>query len=184
MNLKLVGARAIIRACKLTATDERIDNVAMLAHTMLEYSITRPTQQAYVLATVAHECGFRSIPEIRARVGTRVRAMQDKYWHTGYYGRGFSQLTWKENYQQFSELLKVDLVNQPDLALNPNIGARILCKGMRDGLFTTHSLDDHLNDTKTDWRNARRIVNGAPGGVPFMHERVTAHALAIMPLLI
>jgi hypothetical protein len=31
---------------------------------------------------------------------------------------------------------------------------------MERGLFTGKKLSDYFNDKKTDWRNARRIING------------------------
>ena len=68
------------------------------------------------------------------------------YWNkdedTGkaYYGRGFVQLTHKVNYSKFSRLLGRDLVNNPDIALDPEIAALILVIGMRDGIFTGKKL--------------------------------------------
>jgi putative chitinase len=36
----------------------------------------------------------------------------------------------------------------------------VLFKGMIDGLFTGQSLEDYFNANKTDWQQARKIVNG------------------------
>ena len=41
-----------------------------------------------------------------------------------YRGRGFIQLTGKNNYRHFGNKIGVDLVNNPDLLLDPEIGAR------------------------------------------------------------
>jgi putative chitinase len=41
-----------------------------------------------------------------------------------YRGRGFNQITFKDNYEIYSKDLKVDLVNDPDLLLNPVIAAK------------------------------------------------------------
>jgi len=120
-----------------------------------------PRQVAYILATCYHECRFRSIPEIRAKTGTKIWYMQEKYWHTGYYGRGFCQLTHERNYQKFSELLGVDLVDNPDEALRPEIGAKILVIGMVQGLFSGKRLAQYFQPNETPrWLNARRTVNG------------------------
>src|SRR5688572_1078351 len=67
---------------------------------------------AYALATIAHETAWTFLPikEYRNKAGTRGRARQDRYWLTGYYGRGYVQLTWLANYQKASRKLGVDLV--------------------------------------------------------------------------
>ena len=41
-----------------------------------------------------------------------------------YRGRGFIQLTGKNNYRHFGNKIGVDLVNNPDLLLDPEIGAK------------------------------------------------------------
>ena len=71
-----------------------------------------------------------------------------------YLGRGYSQITGKENYTKFGKLLKLDLVNNPDLVLQPEIGAQILILGIRDGLFTGKKLSDY-----TSFNKARATVN-------------------------
>lgn len=77
-----------------------------------------------------------------------------------YRGRGFVQITGKDNYAKFSKLLGVDLIGNPDLACNDDIAAKIIVIGMRDGLFTGKKLRDYFTPTSSDWVNARRIVNG------------------------
>src|SRR5262249_61753455 len=52
-----------------------------------------------------------------------------------YYGRGYVQLTWRENYIKMGEELGLDLAHQPDLALNPRIAYDIASVGMRKGMF-------------------------------------------------
>ncbi len=82
-----------------------------------------------------------------------------------YCGRGFVQLTWKNNYATMTYLLHedgidVDLVANPDLAMRPDVAAFILFEGMIRGSFTGRKLYDYFNDSKTDWINARKIING------------------------
>lgn len=113
----------------------------------------------YILATAIHESFVKPIKEIRAKVGTELRDRQNRYWLSGYYGRGFVQLTWKSNYEKFSRILGIDLVGNPDLALGTEVAAFILVKGMMDGLFTGRALSDYI-DIRTDYYNARRTVNG------------------------
>ena len=55
---------------------------------------------------------------------------------------------------------EVDLVNHPELVCQPDIAALIAVIGMRDGNFTSHSLEDFFTPNVSDWFNARTIING------------------------
>jgi len=77
-----------------------------------------------------------------------------------YYGRGFVQLTWYENYLKFGQLLGIDLLNDPDKAMELNIATKILFAGMTQGLFTGVNLARYFNDQREDWEGARKIING------------------------
>jgi len=136
------------------------ENIELIVHTCSAEGVVMPEQVAYLLGTVWHESRFISQVERRATQGTRVFDMQEKYWHTGYFGRGFIQLTWKRNYELFSRLLGVDLVGNPSLALKEDIAAKVAVIGMRDGLFTGKKLSDYFKEGRRPlWLEARRIVN-------------------------
>jgi predicted chitinase len=75
-------------------------------------------------------------------------------------GRGFVQITGRKNYQRYSDLLGIDLVGNPDLAVDLATSARITVDGMANGRFTGVALSDYINGKKTDFTNARAIVNG------------------------
>ena len=77
-----------------------------------------------------------------------------------FYGRGYVQLTWATNYAKMAALTGVDLVGQPDLALDPEIAAVILLEGMKGGMFTGVGLPRCFNDAVDDPVTARRIING------------------------
>jgi len=77
-----------------------------------------------------------------------------------YRGRGYVQLTWKNNYREMSRVVGVDLVSNPELAKVPDYAAKILFTGMTQGLFTGVGLPKYLNASGSDWYNARRVVNG------------------------
>ncbi len=116
---------------------------------------------AYIFATAWHEANL--IPdrkEIRCRPGSTCYNQQELYWYTGFYGRGLSQLTHEYNYKAMGEIFRIDLVNNPDLALTPNISAQILVYGMMNGSFTSAPLGRYINGSKADFVNARRVVNG------------------------
>lgn len=123
---------------------------------------------AYGLATAWHEARFRSVHEKggvtylskyegRADLGNTQKGDGVKFA-----GRGPTQLTGRRNYTKAGEYLGVDLVNNPDLALDPEIGAKILIWGMETGAFTGKSLSTYVSDngSVSEWINARRIING------------------------
>lgn len=56
--------------------------------------------------------------------------------------------------------LGIDLVNNPDLALKPDIAAKIMIVGMSEGTFTGKKLSDYFNNEISDAYNARKIING------------------------
>lgn len=77
-----------------------------------------------------------------------------------YAGRGFVQITGRANYRRLGERLGLPLEDEPDLALEPDIAARILRTGMGEGLFTGKALSDYFAGARRDARGARRIING------------------------
>lgn len=137
--------------------------------------ITDRRHVAYMLATAYHETGEKMVPvrEGFASTDAGARKIVAKYKYgapdpvTGhvYYGRGHVQLTWAANYKTMGKLLGVDLYNNPDLALDPDLSARILMEGMLlgqsgKGDFTGKSLEDYFNACTDDPVGARRIING------------------------
>ncbi|WP_324172503.1 type VI secretion system tip protein TssI/VgrG [Sulfurimonas sp.] len=77
-----------------------------------------------------------------------------------YKGRGFVQITGKNNYQKFKTLLNIDLVAHPEKALDWDTSFKIMIIGMRDGKFTGKKLSMYFTETSSDYYNARRIING------------------------
>lgn len=116
---------------------------------------------AYMLATTYHETAISMQAIEEWGKGKNLPyGKPDPMTGKVYYGRGFVQLTWKANYEKMGKILKVDLVKNPELALNANIATQILFYGMMNGSFTGKKLSDYFNKTKEDWVNARRIING------------------------
>jgi putative chitinase len=109
---------------------------------------------AYMLATVFREAGMGMQPVREIGLG------RGKPYGTKYYGRGLVQLTWLYNYQRFAKLLGINLVGNPDLALDPRYAVTILVSGMNLGLYTGKKLSDYFSSTVSDPLNARRIING------------------------
>ena len=126
--------------------------------------------QAYLLATARHETDdtMQPITEYGGRkyfdkydTGKLAKALGNTPEADGdgfkYRGRGYVQITGRANYSKAGDWLKIDLINNPDLALQPTIAAQILVRGCCNGWFTGKKLSDYLPG---DYINARRVVNG------------------------
>lgn len=151
--------QAIIKSLGKLSFSQK-NGIKAIYQAWVNYGGTDINKLSYIIATAYHESRFRPIKEIRGVPGSSLYAKQEKYWHTGYFGRGFVQLTWKANYEKMSKRLKLPaLVTNPDLALDASIAARIMIVGMYEGLFSGKKLSDYINDTKIDFFSARRIVN-------------------------
>lgn len=123
---------------------------------------------AYILATAYHETSktMQPIAEYgkgkNYDYGKKLKMNRKPYTTPNqlYYGRGFVQLTWYENYEAMGKRLNLDLLNNPDLMLTLEPSIQTMFIGMKMGMFTGRKLSDYFNDTKTDWIGARRIING------------------------
>lgn len=128
-------------------------------------------QLAYILATVRAEVGGNMQPVREGFASSDAAARQNlkhkdygkpagPYGHV-YYGRGYVQLTWHNNYKKQSQKLGIDLEQFPDEALKPENAIHILVRGMMDGDFNRHGhgLPFYVNQTKQDFVGARWTVN-------------------------
>ncbi|WP_050596705.1 hypothetical protein [Mesorhizobium ciceri] len=152
MDLKTGDTRLIIGAC---SADGLLRN-----------------QTAYVLATAYHETAhtMKPIYERGARAyfnkyepGTKIgKTLGNAVKGDGYLfrGRGYVQLTGRTNYARAGRELAIDLLRQPDLALLSSNAAQIIVLGMVEGWFTGKKLADYITLAKSDFKNARRIING------------------------
>ncbi len=122
------------------------------------------TQIAYVLATVEHETAntFKPVKEA-FWLSEDWRRRNLSYYP--YYGRGYVQLTLRGNYALYGGLLGIDLVGNPDRALDPKTALFILVDGMLKGRYTTKRLGQYINASRTDRVNARQVVNDSDRAV-------------------
>jgi hypothetical protein len=76
-----------------------------------------------------------------------------------YHGRGFIQITGRANYRDYGKKLGLGsaLEDNPELALDPKVGAQILAS-----YFYDREVDKAANEQ--DWRRVRRLVNGGYNG--------------------
>lgn len=123
---------------------------------------------AYMLATAHHETDRKMQPIKEYGLGRghpygkRLKQNGTPYIDTPeiFYGRGYVQLTWYENYAKAGIELGLDLLHDPDLVMVPENAVKIMFVGMRDGCFTGVSLKNYFNDQRGEWVQARRIING------------------------
>ena len=128
--------------------------------------------------------------------GANAQEMEQNYWDDAYggrlgnaagtsdgatfRGRGFVQITGRENYQKMSRALAehgftythdgvtygteenpIDLVANPTHVNEvPELAAALLVDGAIDGRYTGLALGDYVNDEETDFYNARAVING------------------------
>lgn len=183
------------------------DGARILLDAANALGVTDPRHQAYILATALHETGHRMGP-VREAFGatdeqTLMRLSQypwaqryigiDPGTGESYFGRGYVQLTWSQNYKSsgaaITRLIERDpsfkaflaeggltqedlqkisndpnwLYKNPDYALNPAVSSVVTVMGMRDGLFTGRSLGDYFDSYNSNPVHARAIVNGDVG---------------------
>lgn len=126
---------------------------------------------AYMLATTFHETSREMMPIEEYGEG-EGQPYGEKDPETGqrYYGRGFVQLTWRDNYARADRELGLEdeasCEWQADNALVPWIAARVMYQGMAEGWFRGDRLTDFFNDIDDDPFGAREIINGDKTVIP------------------
>ena len=133
---------------------------------------------AYALGTAFHETAFTMQPikelggdkrfhdlyDIGGRNPTLARGLGNLQPGDGilFHGRGYVQLTGRANYKRMQAAFGGDLTSSraaADGVLQPALAAKIMFKGMIEGIFTGKKLGDYFNGPREDWVNARRIIN-------------------------
>ncbi len=148
-------------------TQKQVEGMEAILDGWIKGGYTDIRHLAYILATTYHETAktMQPIEEFgkgKGRdYGKKLKLSRKPYTTPDklYYGRGFVQLTWYENYQLASKKLKCDLLNFPELALQLDRATDILFLGMYQGWFTGKKLSDYIG-VKTDFVGARKIING------------------------
>jgi predicted chitinase len=157
----------------------QVDNLNFILNKLdtSEY-LTRLSEYAYVLATLKLETAdtFAPVEEAywikpesrRIAVLKKMYAGRRTIIHPSgklYTGRGYVQLTHIDNYIKMNKFVQekfpdYDLVENPNLACDPEAAWIILETGMGKGLFSGRKLSNYFTDSKHDFYNARKIING------------------------
>jgi putative chitinase len=99
-----------------------------------------------------------------------------------YRGRGYAQTTGRRNYGVIGDMTGLDLIDNPDLLLRPELAGQALFKAMELGVYTGKDFGDYLPfgiATREQFRAARRIINGTDKADTF-----AGHAVAFQNALI
>jgi putative chitinase len=137
---------------------------------------------AYALGTAFHETAFTMQPinefggnayffkmyDPQSPIPRRRKlaiAMGNKHSGDGvlFHGRGYVQLTWRNNYQRMGTKFGVDLTSNSAAAnrvLEVGLAAKILFFGMESGSFTGKKFSDYFEGSNADWVSARKTING------------------------
>lgn len=126
-------------------------------------------QVAYILGTSFWETGHTMLPVEEAGY------LQPKYNWTDermdqwrkenlryypWYGRGYTQTTWEQNYQRLKQATGVDVIEDPAKAMMPDVAVVALVDGIMEGWWTGKKLSDYVTLKKSNFVGARRCVNG------------------------
>lgn len=150
----------------------QVDGINVILETCKEFELNT-SETAYVLATAFHETWktMQPIAEIgkgkKYDYGLRLKMNRKPYFDSTniFYGRGFVQVTWYENYKKLTKANDKgwDFFSNPHLLLELIPSAWAMVYGMKTGLFTGKKLSTFIqqNDLqKNDFINARKVVNG------------------------
>ena len=154
------------------ATRCPLGNVAeiwpLVLRALADQGIDSENTQIAAAATIATETPkFLPIRELLASPDRQpaLAASQARYFP--FYGRGLVQITWRDNYVAAGQALGLDLVNHPELALEPEAAAKILV-----WFFRIHGVNKVAD--QAEWRMVRRLVNGGVNGLEAFLDFVTA----------
>ena len=131
---------------------------------------------AYMFATTYHETSkeMQPIEEYSKGEGMEYGVPDPETGQT-YYGRGYVQLTWRDNYCKADAEIGLSGDDScewhAENALDKIIAAKVMFIGMYEGWFRSDSkgrqtLPRYFNDTVDDAYTAREIINGDKTKVP------------------
>lgn len=167
-------------------SESQISGCERLVNAWERWGYDLDTGLAYILATSWWETGQRMQP-VRETFATsnqqaierlekafkagKLKWVKTPYWREGWFGRGDVQLTHESNYAGpirdavWAEF-GIDIHQDPNALLDPEISAYVLIEGATKAVtvkadFTKFALEDFVNESKTDYVNARKVINPA-----------------------
>lgn len=157
-------------------TPKQFEGLQFILKSWATTGFTNRRWLAYAMATAYHETArtmqpikeyggtayFRRMYDISGERPYKARELGNFSVGDGvrYAGRGYVQLTGKSNYDRAGRTLGIDMIRDPDLALDPSHAAHIMFRGMHEGWFTGRKFSTYLSGPVADYVGARRIING------------------------
>ncbi|MEO8418316.1 MAG: peptidoglycan-binding protein [Methylophilaceae bacterium] len=155
-----------------TKTSNIAQNLPYVTAALAAFDLTDANMICVALGTIRAETeGFVPIAESPSHFNTlpgqaAFSAYEDKLGNKNpgdgarYRGRGYVQLTGRENYAKFGKVLDISLVDNPDSACAPEIAACLLAAYLN---VNRQKLSSAL--AKDDLKAARKVVNGGSHGL-------------------
>lgn len=141
-------------------------NWPLIESALADHGITDLPSLLAAVATVATETGHIFAPIDERGGDAYFSRMYDGKLNLGnvmpgdgarYHGRGFIQITGRDNYTRYGKALGVDLVNNPGLANDPRVAAAVFAE-----YFDERKIANAARAGQ--WEKTRRLVNGGLNG--------------------
>lgn len=172
----------------------QVDNLNLFLDTWERLGWQNLNWLAFLMGSALHETAHTFAPiEEYGKGRGRYYGRPDTQTGKTYYGRGFSQLTLKDNYRKASQdpdiqaaFPGLDLVNNPGRALDPRVSVFIHFDALKEGWYTGKKMADYLGPEgptapSPDFRNAYRILNpGAFTEFPRVPQKVADYSGAFL----
>lgn len=169
------------RYCSPTHPDvcqARLANLAQLyGYMAADAKVDSVGLAAFLFATVVVETGIRQFSPAAVERGEgagKDYGRPDPRTGQRYYGRGWVQLTYHQQYRMAGERLGLPLLTQPELALQPDNSYRILVTALTEGIPEVYRQNangasngqgprvkagDFISATQADYAQARAVIN-------------------------
>ena len=145
--------------------DQAAIHAAALSPALAEGDITTPRRIAAFMAQIAHESGgFQHLRELGSRAyfaryeGRKSLGNTKPGDGVRFLGRGYIQITGRYNYKQAGDALDQPLLDNPALAEQPEIAARIAV-----WFWSVRDLNDLADDLK--FNSLTKKINGGLNGI-------------------
>lgn len=158
-------------------SQSQVEGMSYILHMWEQYYPEGDTRWlGYCLATTKHETAeeMQPIEEYGKGEGMAYGKVDPETGQT-YYGRGYVQVTWRENYAKTDKKLKLSKAASTewhaDNMLDPTISAMAMFQGMEEGWFRSdaagpQNLGRYFYGNYDDPWTAREIINGDKSRVP------------------